>query len=139
MTKQEQTWGNCAYAVGAGAASDIILMMLPSCQALSESNFFEVYACENEKVRKSGIFPINYAEMHFMRDEYNPQQVAVLCHFTGYKKKTISEAGRERFKSEFEIGTSVCKICELHEPRGNELHPKSEVERTKRHGLAIKC
>lgn len=139
MVKRKQTWGNCAFAVGAGGMPYEILAMLPSCQALSESNFFEVYACENEKVRKSGHFPTNYVEMHFVRWEYNPQQVAVLCRLEGYRKKTISDADRKRFKSEFEKGTETCKQCIFHEPRGHELKPKSEVERTKRPDLALKC
>jgi len=128
----KQNWGSCAHAVGAGGLAYEILTMLPSCQALSESNFFEVYACENENVRKSGTYPVDYVEMHFMPNEYNPQQVAVLCRLADYGKKPMSKEDRKRFKSDFERGTAVCRDCRFYEPRGSELHPKSEVERTKK-------
>jgi len=142
MNKQEnkkQAWENCAYAVGAGVESDIILMMLPSSQALCEDMFFEAYACENEQVRKLGKHPISYAEMHYMPHEYKPQEVAVLCKLVGYNKKTINEEDKKRFRNEVEIGTAVCKDCKFYEPRGNELHPKSEVERTKKLTDALKA
>jgi len=128
--KNQQTWGNCAYAVGAGVKNCLMLIMLPSSQGLSETHFFEVYACENKKIRELGVYPINYIEMHHMPDKYNPQQVAVLCHLEDYDKR-FTEDDKKRLRSEVERGITACRNCMFHEPRKHELHPKSEVERVK--------
>jgi len=104
--------------------------MFPSSPSLSKSHLFQVYACENEEIIKSGSHPISYVEMHYMRNGYNPRRVAVLCYLKDFDERFTGD-NEERLRNEVERGIAVCKDCMCHEPRKNQLHPKSEVERLK--------